>query len=136
MSDAVKTVGRRLFAKATMGVPLALKNGAVHIAGGGAGVPSTPPPPGMMDAAKMGFVEKVWKAVRTGTKTEQEHGELRWVRRNMMGGLDPDLSVLNSMSLQHRVSIQIDREKEIQVRQRSLRHRIITGLGGKPEDFE
>lgn len=54
----------------------------------------------------------------------------------MMGGLDPDLSVLNSMSLQHRINRQLDRDEETTRRHSGLRATIIRALGGKPEDFE
>lgn len=135
--STIKAVGRRLFAKAAVGAPMALKGGAVGLAG-----PQTPTM-GMSaasasaaDIAKQTFFSKVYDHIRKGTRTEQEHGQLRWARRQMMGGLDPDLAVLNSMSLQRRVQIQIDRENQAQAEERSLRHRIIRGLGGNPEDFE
>lgn len=136
-----KSIGRRLFARAAVGVPMALKGGAVN-ATSPMGVHPPPTPAfgmGMQTAgemAKQSFISKIWDSIRVGTRDQQEYGQLRWARRQMMGGLDPDLAVLNSMSLQRRVQIQIDREKEMQERERSIRHRIIRSMGGKPEDFE
>ena len=141
MSAVAKTLGRRLFARgAAVGVPMALKTG-FH---GPPPSPSDGYPLGMNAgqalspamAAKQSLMQKIWDALRNGMRTHQEHENLRYVRRGMMGGLDPDLAVLNSMSLQRRVQIQIDREKSAREADRSIRHRIIKGLGGNPEDFE
>lgn len=138
MGAVVKTIGRRLFARATVGVPLALNlkhtGAAPPPMGGGYPVSGLSGMPA--DPVKMAFTEKVWKAVRIGTRPDQEHESLRYTRRAMMGGLDPDLAVLNSMSLARRVQVQIEREVSAREKDRSLRHRIIKGLGGNPEEFE
>lgn len=136
--SAGKSLGRRLFARAVVGVPTALKFGA--------GPPHPPPSPGYgypFAGATAGQVtaaealrEKVWKGLRLKMRPEEERRDARYVRRHMMGGLDPDLSVLNSVSLQHRIIRQIEREKAEQERHRGLRGTIIKALGGNPEDFE
>jgi len=130
-----KMLARRLFARAAIGVPTALKLGAGH-----------PPPPssgygppinvGGMDDAAMAVREKVWGGLRLQMKPEEERNQLKWTTRNMMGGLDPDLSVLNSMALQHRVKRQVERDVATLKRHQGLRATIIRALGGKPEDFE
>jgi hypothetical protein len=136
----MKSVGRRLFARAAVGVPTALTMG------GGIGLPqaTTPPPPSMGmnvgraigDSSRDSLMSKVWDAFNKESKDERNAQDMRYIRRQMMGGLDPDLAVLNSMSLGRRVQLQIEREKAFQDRQRSLRSQIIRRLGGNPEDFE
>lgn len=138
--SAAKLIGRRLFARgAVIGAPVALKMGNLP--------PAVPPTGGSLigqsgmggtaaEIAKQTFMSKVWDTVRRGLTTEREHANLRYVRRQMMGGLDPDLAVLNSMHLARRVQIQIDREKQHEQRERSIRHRLIRGMGGNPEEFE
>lgn len=139
MSDAVKSIGRRLFARATMGAPLALK-GVVSMPNQASAYPP-PMPAGMgvanaVDAEKFAFREKVFQRMRVDFRPEEEMNNARWTRRNALGGLDPDLSVLNSMSVGRRIQIQIDRDKAEIERQRSLRSRLIRMMGGNPEDFE
>lgn len=140
--SATKTIGRRLFARAAVGVPTALKFGA------GSVLPSAPPYApslGIMTAgagmsaahtAKQTAIDKAWKAIRVEHKTEREHEDMRSLRRNMMGGLDPDLAVLNSMSLQRRVQIQMDREKAVRERGNTLSARIMRRFGLDPEEFQ
>jgi hypothetical protein len=135
----MKTIGRRLFARAAVGVPTALKFSSN---------PGLPPPPAMAlnaasaigmtaaQSAKQSLVEKIYQACWKGTQDHQQTESVRSVRRSMMGGLDPDLAVLNSMSLSRRVALQIDREIQARERERSIRHRIITSLGGNPDEFQ
>lgn len=129
---------RRLFARATMGVPLALK-GTIHASGGPMGLAGPVFGGGAMsanDTAKQVFQQKVWHKIRLDTRPDEDENGIRWMRRQAMGGLDPDLSVLNSMSVVRRIQLQIDRDKANNARSRSLRHRIIRAMGGNPEDFE
>lgn len=140
--SVAKTIGRRLFARAAVGVPTALAVG-----GGGHGhlpsMISAPPPIGVaggMNAAKsstsFAMMEKVWGLFNKESKADREMYDRRSQRRAMMGGLDADLAVLNSMSLQRRVQIQMDREKAFHDHATGLRAKIIRRLGGNPEDFE
>lgn len=141
MSVLAKAVGRRLFARATIGVPLALK-GTISVpnmaAGGPPGIPSSLGGQTLtaVEAGKMALREKVWQRIRVDMRPEEEMNGVRWSRRQAMGGLDPDLSVLNSMSVVRRIQIQIDRDKETNEKSRSFRGRIIRMMGGNPEDFE
>lgn len=142
--SAVKTIGRRLFARAAVGVPTALKFSA------GGLPPTSPPPPyaigkniglsgsGMTAAqvAKQTAMDNAWRAIRVEHKTEREHEDMRSMRRHMMGGLDPDLAVLNSMSLQRRVQIQMDREKAVRDRGNTLSARILRRFGLDPEEYQ
>lgn len=138
----MKNIGRRLFAKATVGAPTAVKMASIG-----------PTPPrglaacgavtaaaglGPTEIAKATLRSKVWDALRSNVeaKRESERASVADLRRAMMGGLDPDLSVLNSMSLSRRVSIQIDRELAYRESQKTLRAKIVRMLGGDPEDFE
>lgn len=57
-------------------------------------------------------------------------------RRYMMGGFDPDLAVLNSMSLQRRVQIQMDRDKAAKDREKTLTAMICRRFGVDPEEFQ
>lgn len=139
--SAAKAMGRRLFARAAVGIPTALK--MAHAPGLNRCAVPTPPAMGVSgmslsasEAGRQTFMQKVWSAVRSGTQSHQEYESIRNVRRSMMGGLDPDLSVLNSMSLARRVQIQLEREIRARDQERSIRHRIITGLGGNPKEFE
>jgi hypothetical protein len=137
----MKNVGRRLFARATMGVPLALNSYRN-------GVASAPPPPpsfvaggigmGALESAKNApsFMDKVYRALRVETQVDQNVESFRNIRRHAMGGLDPDLAVLNSMSTARRVQIQIDREKAHRDKMQGIRARIIKSLGGDPEEYE
>ena len=137
---SAKTLGRRLFARAAIGVPTALK-----FVGGGPlpSAPLYPPnigmaPTGMAAAqvAKQAALDKAWRAIRIEHKAEREHEDMRSMRRHMMGGLDPDLAVLNSMSLQRRVQIQMDREKAVRERGNTLSARIMRRFGLDPEEFQ
>lgn len=139
--STVKTIGRRLFARAAVGVPTALKFSS------GGPFPAAPPPypPSMglsaggmtaAQTAKQLAVDKAWRAIRVEHKTEREHEDMRSMRRHMMGGLDPDLAVLNSMSLQRRVQIQMDREKAVRDRGNTLSARIMRRFGLDPEEFQ
>lgn len=131
----MKTLGRRLFAKATMGAPLAL-SAPQNVPSISGGMPLGGPPVQFGAGAQLSMVDKIWRAIRVATRPEREKESTRYVRRQMMGGLDPDLAVLNSMSHARRVAIQIDREKAALERQSGLRAKIIIAMGGKPEDFE
>lgn len=141
MNLLAKTVGRRLFGRAAIGVPLALK-GTIGV---GNSAPMYPPPSGTAamghaiggaDMAKDALREKIWHRVRVDMKPEEEFNGVRWMRRQALGGLDPDLSVLSSMSVVRRIQIQIDRDKEFNERSRSFRAQIIRMMGGDPKDFE
>lgn len=135
--SAVKTIGRRLFSRATMGAPLVLKGvGGFTAPPIGAGVPISGGASTSPESLVPSFVERTWKAIRSGTKSESEHRDFAWAKRSMMGGLDPDLAVMNSMSHQHRVLRQLDRNKDQFDRERSIRATIIKAMGGNPEDFE
>ncbi len=137
MSDVAKTIGRRLFARATMGMPLVLKGGL------GPGNPTPAPPPFLGNMAQAGaaptgkalLADKIYTAIWQKTKGEQEKRSLAYNRRQMMGGLDPDLAVLNSMSHARRVQIQIDRDQAMEERAKGLRASIIRAMGGNPEEF-
>ncbi len=136
--NTAKSLGRRLFARAAVGVPTALKLGA-----GGAHPPPSPGygyPLGVGQGAQITAADtaraSIWQRLRLQMRPEEERRDVRYTRRHMMGGLDPDLSVLNSVALQHRIIRQIEREKAELERHRGLRAIIITALGGKPEDFE
>lgn len=136
---SVKTVGRRLFAKAAVGVPTALKfsshapappiSSGMPLMGQAAGATAA-------QVAKQTAVDKAWRAIRVEHKAEREHEDLRYQRRHMMGGLDPDLAVLNSMALQRRVQIQIEREKAVRDRGNTLSARIMRRFGLDPEEFQ
>lgn len=139
---AAKIIGRRLFARAAVGVPTALKMGAI-------GFPPSPPMGGSIglsagqvagmtaaQVAKQTVVDKAWKAIRVEHKGEREREDMRSMRRHMMGGLDPDLAVLNSMSLQRRVQIQMDREKAVRDRGNTLSARIMRRFGLDPEEYQ
>jgi uncharacterized protein YqgV (UPF0045/DUF77 family) len=139
----MKTIGRRLFARATVGVPLALK-GTINVPNTASMYP--PPTSGMgsvggvaataAETAKYALRERVYQRLRIDMRPDEEAANVRYTRRNALGGLDPDLSVLNSMSVVRRIQIQIDRDKEANEKARSVRSRIIRMLGGNPEDFE
>jgi hypothetical protein len=138
----VKTIGRRLFSRAAIGVPTALKLGAhpglpPSTIGAGAGVAGVVGGnaynPGDPKAAAM---TQAWRAIRVEQKAEREFEDMRSMRRHMMGGLDPDLAVLNSMSLQRRVQIQMDREKAVRDRANTLSARILRRFGLDPEEFQ
>lgn len=140
--SAAKSIGRRLFSRAAIGVPTALKFG-----GSGALLPSQPPAPNMayagsngaqtgVQVAKQAALNKAWAAIRIEHKSEREMEDLRDRRRYMMGGLDPDLAVLNSMSLGRRVQIQIEREKAVRDRANTLSARIMRRFGIDPEEFQ
>ncbi len=139
MTQAVKSIGRRLFARATMGVPLVLTSGGASLANQ---MPQGAPPimglagaTGMATTAKQALAEKIYQALWKRTKPDEEARSVAYVRRQMMGGLDPDLAVLNSMSHARRVQIQLDREQEAMQRHKGLRASIIRAMGGDPEDF-
>lgn len=131
MSTA-KTIGRRLFSRAAVGVPTALKFGGSS--------PGAPPlVQGFMagsNPAQGAAVAHAYKAIRLEHKDERQFEEMRAMRRHMMGGLDPDLAVLNSMSLQRRVQIQMDREKAARERLNTLSARIMRRFGLDPEEFQ
>ncbi len=136
MSELAKAVGRRLFGKAAMGVPLALK-GTIQVANSASMYP--PPSPMATDAldmAQASLREKVFRRIRIDMQPQEEMNGIRWQRRQALGGLDPDLAVLNSMSVTRRIQIQIDRDREENARARSFRSRIIRMMGGNPEDYE
>lgn len=138
--NAAKSIGRRLFSRAVVGAPIALK-GTVSLPNGASMHPPQRPDVGGIagagvDAAKYAFRDKVFQRMRVDLRPEEELNSVRWTRRNALGGLDPDLSVLNSMSVVRRIQIQIDRDKAEGERQRSLRNTIIRMMGGKPEDFD
>jgi hypothetical protein len=86
--------------------------------------------------AKETAISNAYKAIRVEHKTEREHEDMRSMRRHMMGGLDPDLAVLNSMSLQRRVQIQMDRERAVRERGQTLSARIMRRFGLDPEEFQ
>lgn len=88
------------------------------------------------DVAKQTFMSKVFKALRSGVRSHEERRNTRYGLRIMMGGLDPDLAVLNSMSLARRARIQMDRDRSAMDAENSLRNKIIRSMGGNPEDFE
>lgn len=134
---SVKTVGRRLFARAAVGVPTALKfaSGGHPPPAPGYGYPPTLGQGATITAADSARAS-IWQKLRLQMRPEEERREVRYSRRHMMGGLDPDLSVLNSVALQHRIIRQIEREKAELERHRGLRSIIITALGGRPEDYE
>lgn len=125
-------ISRRLFSRGAVVAPLAL-GGPQHVPTLEAPYIGGPPIP---HSTSYNLSQKIWKAIRYGTKMTLERENARYTTRQMMGGLDPDLAVLNSMSLTRRVAIQLDREKAALERQNSLRNRIIRGLGGNPEEFE
>lgn len=134
---SAKSLGRRLFAKATMGVPTVLKFAA------GTAPPVTARYGDPTRAVDVGGITaddvlraNIWQSLRLKMRPEEERRDARYARRRMMGGLDPDLAVMNSMALQHRIVRQIERETAEKERHRSLRGIIISALGGKPEDFE
>lgn len=135
----MSTLGRRLFARAAVGAPVALKIGATGrtpVAGvvdGYGGYPQ-PTPPGMSGGGNS-VANAIWTALSKQRRTEVELQTATEARRLLMGGLDPDLAVLNSMALQHRVIRQVDRAVAERDRSKSLRARIITMLGGKPEEY-
>lgn len=133
----MKTIGRRLFSRAAIGVPTALKFGGDRplTNSGRIGVP-VGGSPFASDNAKQIAVEKAWRAIRVEHKAERELEDMRSMRRHMMGGLDPDLAVLNSMSLQRRVQIQMDREKAVRDRANTLSARIMRRFGLDPEEFQ
>lgn len=129
----MKLLGRRLFSKATMGVPFALPTVASpamlrEVDGfmGGSVLPSDTPT----------LANTIWRAIGSGMASTQQVANQRYTQRQLMGGLDPDLAVLNSMSVVRRVQLQVDREQVLLDREKSLRHKIIKSLGGNPEDFE
>lgn len=138
----MKPLGRRLFARAAVGVPTALKLSQ--------GMPLPPPSvigmplmggqtaanASLAEIAKGEAINKAYRAICVEHKTEREHEDMRSMRRHMMGGLDPDLAVLNSMSLQRRVQIQMDREKAARERGNTLSARIMRRFGLDPEEFQ
>lgn len=89
-----------------------------------------------LDMAQASLREKVFRRIRIDMQPQEEMNGIRWQRRQALGGLDPDLAVLNSMSVTRRIQIQIDRDREENARARSFRSRIIRMMGGNPEDYE
>lgn len=140
--STVKAIGRRLFARAAVGVPTALKlsQGMPHpppSSIGGMPLMGASPARSAGDSlAKYAATDKALRAFRVEHKAEREHEDMRSMRRHMMGGLDPDLAVLNSMSLQRRVQIQMDREKAVRDRANTLSARILRRFGLDPEEFQ
>jgi hypothetical protein len=140
-----KTLGRRLFARAAVGVPTALKFSEQQLGSGqlsgsnlsrnGCGMAVTAPFT-KGESAKAELRHKIWEALRVKARPEEEIMSVRRERRYLMGGLDPDLSVLNSMSLVRRAQIQIDREIEIREKAKGFRAWLVRSMGGNPEEFE
>ena len=136
----MKAVGRRLFSKAVMGVPTVLKGGGggapIGLNIGGRGPP--PQPAGLLvgDSTKEIARSKIWNAIWKAGRERSAAQSWRETRRHMMGGLDPDLSFLNSMSVARRVQIQIDRQVAHAESQRTWQAKIVSALGGNPEEFE
>lgn len=132
-----KALGRRLFSRAAVGVPTALK-----FSSGGGMIPSAPHIGGIgiaqtgMNAARDSAISNAYRAIRVEHKAEREREDMRSMRRHMMGGLDPDLAVLNSMSLGRRVQIQMDREKAVRERGNTLSAIILRRFGLDPEEFQ
>lgn len=134
---SAKAMGRRLFSRAAIGVPTALKFGGQHAPPPrGVAACGLPAMPSVQDVAKAELRNNIWKAIRIKGREESDQQDTVYAKRMMMGGLDPDLSVLNSMSLARRVQIQVDRNAQAQDRQRGFRAWIIRSMGGNPEDFE
>lgn len=135
--NAAKILGRRLFARAAVGIPTALKFSGQQLGSAlGSNVAQNRCGSPIPTDAAYSLRGKIWEALRAQSRPEQERLSVRHERRLMMGGLDPDLAVLNSMSLARRVQIQIDREIEIREKSKGLRAWLIKSMGGKPEDFE
>lgn len=134
VSPVSRMLGRRLFARATMGVPLALKTvdgttpeGAFSPRG------LRPFSSGVEPETKF---DLIWSAIHKATRVSRQQDQRSRRRAYLMGGLDPDISVLNSVATQHRIQMQIDRDQVRQERDNSITARIVRAMGGNPEDFE
>jgi hypothetical protein len=136
-----KNIGRRLFSRGAVGVPVALGLPSVATV-----IPQPPPSPNFYNSTLTGaeagssisrsLIGRAWDIFSKESHADRQQQEIRWQRRNMMGGLDPDLAVLNSMSMGRRIQIQMDREAAYRAQEQSLRLSIFLRLGGKREDFE
>jgi hypothetical protein len=139
----MRTIGRRLFSKAVVGAPtaLAIRSGppgpSIGDSSGGLAFGGVPTIAGEASGGLGAALrDRIYKALWASQREEGPARDRRNVRRYLMGGLDPDLSVLNSVALQHRIGRQIEREEREQERAKSIRARIVRALGGKLEDFE
>ena len=133
----MKSIGRRLFAKAAVGAPAMLKRGEYRPVQEARLAPGFPGELGpRMSSEKIALRNRIWGAIQKANRTVDRAAVMRDMRRNMLGGIDADLAVMNSMSLVRRVDIQIERNRARDFERENLRASIIRMMGGDPEDFQ
>lgn len=89
-------------------------------------------------AASRALNRKIWKAIRKSERDGDRdfHLQHREYAKQLLGGLDPDLYVLNSIPFARRVMMQMERDKLKIKETQSWKNKLVRALGGNPEDFE